>query len=76
MGISGIGWERHGNAMGAALGKRWEVLLGPEVVAQWDAGVHYFVWVELDEMRNGRGRVKGARERPGGHPRNWCRGHS
>ena len=56
MGIRGLGWERGGNVMGAALGKRWEGALGPEVVARWDPGVHYFVWVGLNEMRHGRGR--------------------
>ena len=74
MGISGIGWERDGNVMEDALGKRWEVALGPEVVARWDPGVHYFIRVRLDEMRHGRVREKGARVWPWGHPRNWCRG--
>ena len=59
--ISGIGWERSGNVMGAALGKRWEEALGPEAVAQWDAGVHYFLWVGLNEMRHSRGRENDAR---------------
>ena len=68
MGIGGLGWERGGNVMGAALGKRWEGALGPEVVAQWDHGVHYFVWFRLDEMRHGKGKEKGARWWPGGHP--------
>ena len=59
--ISGLGWERGSNVMGAALSKRWEGALGPEVVARWDAGVHYFIPVGLDEMRHVRGREKGAR---------------
>ena len=62
MGISGIGWERGGNDMGAALGKRWEGALGPEMVARWYPGIHYFVLVGLDEMRHCRGRGKGARQ--------------
>ena len=61
MGISGIGWERGRNVMGAAFGKTWERALGPEVVERWDAGIHYFVQVGLDEMRHGRGRENDAR---------------
>ena len=34
MGIRGLSWECGGNMMGAALGKRWEGELGPEVVAR------------------------------------------
>ena len=30
--------------------------------------IHYFVRVGLDEMRHGRGRERGARWRPVGHP--------
>ena len=40
MGISELGWERGVNVMGAALGKRWEGALEPEVVAWWYPGVH------------------------------------
>ena len=73
MGISGLGWERGSNVMGDALGKRWEGALGTEVVARWDPSDHYFVRVGLDDMQYGRGRGKGARRWPRGHPRNWCR---
>ena len=54
--MSGLGWERGGNVMGAALGKMWKGEMGPEVVTRWDACVHYFVRVRLDELRHGRGR--------------------
>ena len=76
MGIIGLSWERGGNVMEAALGKRWDGALEPEVVAQWDPGFHYFVRVGLDDMRHGRGRGKGARQWPGGHPQNWFMGQS
>ena len=65
MGISGLVLERSGNVMGAVLCKRWEGAPGPEVVARWDPGVHYFARVRLDEMRHGRGRENGARGWPG-----------
>ena len=56
MGISGLGWERGGNVVGAMFGKRWEGALGLEVVAWWDAGVHYFFRVDLNEIQHRRGR--------------------
>ena len=65
MGISGIGWYHGGNVMGSALGKRGKGMLGPKVVARWDAGVDYFFQVGLDEIRHGRGRENGARGWPG-----------
>ena len=76
MGISGLGWERGRNLMGAALGNRGEGTLGTEVVARWDAGVHYFVQARLYEMRHGRGTENGARVWPGVHPWNCCKGKS
>ena len=55
-GVSGLGWERGGNVVGAMFGKRWEGALGLEVVAWWDAGVHYFFRVDLNEIQHRRGR--------------------
>ena len=65
MGRCGIGRECVGNVMGSALGKRGKGMLGPKVVARWDAGVDYFFQVGLDEIRHGRGRENGARGWPG-----------